>query len=70
MIDFNRKKTNLIISSSENEKDKWLNDIKNAIETWKVNSDEQKIHYTATMKSNGNFIDLGESVFVEESLFV
>ncbi len=39
--------------SSEAEKNKWLHDIKSAIENLKINTDDQKYQYTATLKSNG-----------------
>jgi hypothetical protein len=39
--------------SSEVEKNKWLHDIKSAIENLKINTDDQKYQYTATLKSNG-----------------
>ena len=40
-------------SSSEAEKDKWLNDIRSAIDFIKIGSDEHKNQYTSTLKSNG-----------------
>ena len=43
----------IIYSSSEVEKNKWLNDLKSAIENIKINADEHKNQYTSTLKSNG-----------------
>ncbi len=43
----------LLVSSSETEKNKWLHDMKSAIENLKMNTDDHKSQYTATMKSNG-----------------
>lgn len=39
--------------SSEAEKNKWLNDLKTAIENIKAGSEEHKNQYTSTLKSNG-----------------
>ncbi|CAF1041957.1 unnamed protein product [Adineta steineri] len=52
----------LVVASSPTEKKKWLHDLKYAIENLKINSDDQKHQYSATLKSNASSENLEHSV--------
>ncbi|CAF0727311.1 unnamed protein product [Rotaria sordida] len=54
-------RTLLVAASSECEKNKWLNDLKSAIENIKTSSDEHKTQYTSTLKSNASSENLDHS---------
>ena len=47
----------LRVRSSEAEKNRWLQDLKSAIDNLTNNSEEQRNYYTSTIKSNGKHID-------------
>ncbi|CAF1099568.1 unnamed protein product [Adineta ricciae] len=51
----------LVAASSENEKQKWLNDLNSAIENIRINCEEQKNQYTSTLKSNASSENLDHS---------
>ncbi|CAF0740537.1 unnamed protein product [Rotaria sp. Silwood1] len=52
----------LVAASSEAEKNKWLNDLKSAIENIKTSGDEHKNQYTSTLKSNASSENLDHSI--------
>ncbi|CAF3554665.1 unnamed protein product [Rotaria sp. Silwood1] len=52
----------LVAASSEPEKNKWLHDLKSAIENVKITIDDHKNQYTATMKSNASSENLEHSL--------
>jgi hypothetical protein len=56
-------------SSSEAEKNKWLNDLRLAIENIKSNVDEHKTQYTSTLKSNGNKNQIIRSILIDDFPF-
>ncbi|CAF3306701.1 unnamed protein product [Rotaria socialis] len=52
----------LVAASSETEKNKWLYDLKSAIASVKLNNEDQKNQYTATIKSNASSENLEHSL--------